>query len=68
MRDTISKTQATDSDLANILSIKHNADYLLEQLKDFDFIHITKEESEKINNIDIKFNSLVAKIGTRPEA
>lgn len=59
---TISKKQATDIDLLNIVSIQANAESLLAQLKDYEFLKITEEQSRALNNLEVKFNWLVKDI------
>jgi hypothetical protein len=48
-----------DIDLLMIASIKNCANSLLEQLKEYDFLYITPEQSKELNNIEILMHSLL---------
>ena len=42
-----------------IASIKTEANSLLEQLKEYDFLYITPEQSKRLNNIEVLMHSLL---------
>jgi len=64
-KGTVSTKQATDMDLLAITSIQANAHSLMEQLKDYDFLIVTSEQSQRLSKIEKQFHELVQDITNR---
>jgi len=56
------KKNYSDLNILMINSIKANAISLLGQLEDYSFFKITKDQSKKLNEIEILFHNLVEEI------
>lgn len=65
MSDLIIKHR--DLDMLKIASIKANANSLLEQMKEFDWLKINMEQAQRLDSIETQLNNLVHEIVNQPK-